>query len=733
MRVPSATAYMEALQQASTCFADPVLAAATPVPGPLGLPRAISGNVATVFRLDGADGRSWAVRCFVRPVDDERERYEAIAAHLAGLSSAWRVPFEIQPLGVRVDGDWWPILKMAWAPGTSLVPWVERHLWDGAALAYQAVRFAELCERLRSDGVAHGDLQHGNVLVAPGGDLRLVDYDGMWVPALDGRRGTERGHRHYQHPGRQSADFGPGLDAFSSWVIYASLAALAADPLLWGRLDGGEEALLLREHDLAEPDRSAGFGAFEASAGAGVPALGALLRSFLDLHPDDVPPLSPATAPRPSTGDPGAGSRLRTGPVGHDQRRSLYEALDGRADAGSCPAGAGRAPAAAVRSATAAPTFAAAVGPARAIVAVSAAAGVVLAVVGALLVPALAVVGPVLAAVEAWRRLHDRYRATPEARAAERTDAVLGEPRRVAARAAATVEHLAGERAAVDRATASADDEARAARDELHRRQEEDLARVDDELDAALLAVAERERDLLRAEQEARVAALVELQSRVVDEHLGHQSLMAVASTAGGVSTQVARRLSLDGVRTAADFTGIELERTGAVVVARDGRRLTVGGVEQAEAAALMTWRRQVAGDAQMKVPTSLPPERVAAIRAEHDARRAALAAEAEAAREEARRRATEVRSAAARAESAVAARRAAAAVAAARRRVDLDRRLVTARKDAAEARWHLGEREREHGEVVTAGFGDFLRAVAGLRPSKAVRASADPPLGSGR
>jgi hypothetical protein len=719
VRVPSATAYMEALQQASTCFADPVLAAATPALGPLGLPRAISGNVATVFRLDGADGRRWAVRCFVRPVEDERERYEAIAAHLAGLSSPWRVPFEIQPLGVRVDGDWWPILKMAWAPGTSLLPWVERHLWDGAALAYQAVRFAELCERLRSDRVAHGDLQHGNLLVAPGGDLRLVDYDGMWVPALDGRRGTERGHRHYQHPGRQSADFGPGLDAFSSWVIYASLAALAADPLLWGRLDGGEEALLLREHDLAEPDRSAGFAAFEASTGAGVPALGALLRSFLDRDPDDVPALSPATAPRPFTGEPGAGSRLRTGPVAHDQRRSLYEALDARTGPASRPAGRHRPPAAPVRRPPA-PTFDTSVGPARVTVAASAVAAIVLAVVGGLVAPALAVLGPVVAAVVGWRRLVDRYRTTPEARAAERTDAVLGEPRRVAAEAAATVARLAAERAAVDRATSSADDEAHAAREELRRRKEDDLARVDDELDVTLLSLTERERDLLRVEQEARVAALVELQSRVVDEHLGHQSLMAVASTTGGVSTQVARRLSLDGVRTAADFTGVEMERTGAVVLARDGRRLSVGGVEQAEATALMAWRRQVVGDAQMKVPTTLPPERVAAIRAEHDARRAALAAEAEAAREHARQRATAVRSAAARAESEVAARRAAAAVDAARRRVDLDRRLVTARKDAAEAQWHLGEREREHGEVVSAGFGDFVRAVAGLRPTGA-------------
>ena len=38
---------------------------------------------------------------------------------------------------------------------------------------------------------AHGDLQHGNVLLVPGAGanslaLKLVDYDGMWVPALAG-------------------------------------------------------------------------------------------------------------------------------------------------------------------------------------------------------------------------------------------------------------------------------------------------------------------------------------------------------------------------------------------------------------------------------------------------------------------------------------------------------------------------------------------------------------------
>src|SRR2546430_4647189 len=54
--------------------------------------------------------------------------------------------------------------------------------------------------------VAHGDLQHGNILVR-GGSIQLVDYDGMWVPALKGRHATEIGHRAYQHPERSEQDY----------------------------------------------------------------------------------------------------------------------------------------------------------------------------------------------------------------------------------------------------------------------------------------------------------------------------------------------------------------------------------------------------------------------------------------------------------------------------------------------------------------------------------------------
>lgn len=761
MRLPGAADYMDALQNPASCFADPELAAAVPALGPLGLPRAVSGNVAVVFRVDGADGRSWAVRCFVRPLDEERARYDAIGAHLTALTSSWQVPFELQPCGIRIDGNWWPVVKMDWAPGEPLLSYVARHLWDGAALGYLAARFADLCERLRDDGVAHGDLQHGNIVVAPGGDLRLVDYDGMYVPALAGRTGTERGHRNYQHPGRLVGDYGPDLDSFSAWVIYGSLAALAADPLLWGRLDGGEEALLVRHHDLEEPGRSAALSAMGACDGPGVAHLAGLLRTFLAVHPHEVPPLTPslvpglgraggaagahagrtladgaaamrraravrsahagspplglAFAPAPGTGAvpmdrPDAAAEVAggTGPAGDEavaavaakgagdddaRRRSLFHALTA-GTAGSPVAGAAQPEPTPPRPAPSSVEFRGNLHDARLTVA-GASAAIAVVVLAALvgLAPVSALVAALAVAGAALARVHRLFGLTPEAEQARQVGAVLAGPRRTVDEAVARVERLSRRRAELADAEAAATGQATAERVRLRAREADELRGIDADLDVALAALDERERGVAVAEREARAAALNALQATVIDAQLRQYSLVSAASS--GVSDQVVYRLAMNNVRTAADFTGVVVEKAGGVVVARDGRRLHVSCVDQHQATAMVAWRQRMAGVAQLKVPDSLPREQVAAIRAEHDAYRASLSREAEAARAAAKGRADEVRGRWQVEQDKVVERQKQVETDAARQRVELDRELAQASKDVAEAGWHLAE---EHG-----------------------------------
>ena len=69
-------------------------------------------------------------------------------------------------------------------------------------------------------GIAHGDIQPTNVIVQSATDVRLIDYDGLFVPSLAGLQSTELGQRNFQHSGRRGRHFDASLDlfAFSLWI-----------------------------------------------------------------------------------------------------------------------------------------------------------------------------------------------------------------------------------------------------------------------------------------------------------------------------------------------------------------------------------------------------------------------------------------------------------------------------------------------------------------------------------
>jgi WD40 repeat protein len=125
--------------------------------------------------------------------------------------------------------------------------------------------WVRLCKRLRDAHIAHADLQHGNVLLVPGRTantlkLRLIDYDGMWVPALAGHPSGEAGHPNYQHPARlRDRVYSADADRFPHLLIGCALRALAVGgKSLWDQFDNGDN-MLFREADLADPAGSPVF------------------------------------------------------------------------------------------------------------------------------------------------------------------------------------------------------------------------------------------------------------------------------------------------------------------------------------------------------------------------------------------------------------------------------------------------------------------------------------------
>ncbi|MEV7200522.1 hypothetical protein AB0N47_11410 [Streptomyces griseoluteus] len=229
------------------------------------MPKPVSGSAATVFSLTTPDGRRIAVKCFTRHMSDQEHRYQRISEHLAqidtdSLSQPWKMGFEYVPDGILIEGVRYPVLKMDWVEGLLLSQWLSIHHQDQKSVMDIARKFEDLMHDLHRNNIAHGDLQHGNLLVAQDRTLRLVDYDGLFVPALSGERGNEIGHRNYQSPRRTLDDFGPDMDNFSAWVIHASLIAVAEDPALWSQMhDADGEYLLLSGDDFSDPSSSAYF------------------------------------------------------------------------------------------------------------------------------------------------------------------------------------------------------------------------------------------------------------------------------------------------------------------------------------------------------------------------------------------------------------------------------------------------------------------------------------------
>jgi formylglycine-generating enzyme required for sulfatase activity len=251
---PRAGDYDAAIQSPS-CFGDEELARCRPVesailPGQL---LSYSGNFACVFKLAGPGGQAWAVKCFTRPVTDQQERYRAISEHLAGNPRKFAVDFRYLAEGVRIGGAWFPVLKMRWVEGAHLNELLAEHAGNASLLRQMSGLWLRLAAELREARMAHGDIQHGNVLLVPAAQagkvaVRLVDYDGMWVPPLNGKPPGEVGHPNYQHPARlKQGGYFSEIDRFAHLVVYTTLQCLRSGGKgLWARHDTGENLLFLR-------------------------------------------------------------------------------------------------------------------------------------------------------------------------------------------------------------------------------------------------------------------------------------------------------------------------------------------------------------------------------------------------------------------------------------------------------------------------------------------------------
>jgi hypothetical protein len=302
---PTSQDYNEAVQNPAVCFADPELRRGRAAANSLGLPMPCSGNFADVYHVTGPGG-AWAVKCFTRQVAGLRERYAAVSTFLERARLRFMVDCRYLTEGVRVRGQWYPVVKMRWVDGHLLNEFVRDSLDRPTLLDRLLHLWVRMARRLRVAKMAHGDLQHGNVILTPeegrvSHTVKLVDYDGVWVPALAGRRSGEVGHANYQHPQRlREGTDSPEVDRFPLLVVATALCCLrVAGRGLWDRWDNGDN-LLFKQADFAHPHQSKLFAELLRLPDAEARSVAAQLMAACQKPLEQTPLLEEVFARRPA-------------------------------------------------------------------------------------------------------------------------------------------------------------------------------------------------------------------------------------------------------------------------------------------------------------------------------------------------------------------------------------------------------------------------------------------------
>ena len=258
MQYPLISEYVRAIQDASNNLDK--LAHLVPVLDDHGEPYRSSGAFAVVFKMkDEQTGKCYALKCFTEEQEGRAEAYRQIADELEFANSAYITSVKYLEKEIFVDSsceeDEFPVLLMDWIDGETMETYIAENYQDNYAMAMLCYRFCKMAAWLRSQPFAHGDIKPDNIMVRPDGNLTLVDYDGMFVPAMKGQKSPTIGTKDFSHPLRTVDDFNETIDDFALASIALSLKAISLKPSLLDEY-GAADRLLFSAEDYRDLSKS---------------------------------------------------------------------------------------------------------------------------------------------------------------------------------------------------------------------------------------------------------------------------------------------------------------------------------------------------------------------------------------------------------------------------------------------------------------------------------------------
>ena len=258
MQYPLMSEYVSAIRDASDNLDE--LAHLVPVLDDHGEPYRSSGAFAVVFKMkDEQTGKCYALKCFLEEQEGRAEAYRLIADELDCIDSSYVTSVKYLEKEIFVDSSCeeneFPVLLMDWVEGETMETYIANNYQDEYAMGMLCYRFCKMAAWLRSQPFAHGDIKPDNIIVRPDGTLTLVDYDGMFVPAMNGQKSPTIGTKDFSHPLRTVDDFDESIDDFALASIALSLKAISQKPSLLDEY-GASDRLLFSESDYRNPSNS---------------------------------------------------------------------------------------------------------------------------------------------------------------------------------------------------------------------------------------------------------------------------------------------------------------------------------------------------------------------------------------------------------------------------------------------------------------------------------------------
>lgn len=215
---------------------------------------AYSGGFSVVFPYNTANNKKWAFRCWHSDVKNSKKRYEIVSKAIQKAQLDFLCDFEYIEKGINVEGKVYPITRMKWINGITIKDYICQNRNSKYLLKELADKFLSMTRDLHRLSLAHGDLQHGNILVSNNKQLYLVDYDSFYCPQLKGEADNVTGLPDYQHPARiNNKSVSEKLDYFSELIIYLSILAIAEVPSLTDKYKVVDsDRLLFSKEDFAD-------------------------------------------------------------------------------------------------------------------------------------------------------------------------------------------------------------------------------------------------------------------------------------------------------------------------------------------------------------------------------------------------------------------------------------------------------------------------------------------------